>query len=377
MAESAEPQGRLFHAFSNFAFGGSQVRFVVLANALGRKYHHSILAMSGDYAATAALDRDVPYSIERMPVRKTGSISLANVRHARQALRRAAPDLLVTYNWGSIEWAIANFPSICRHIHIEDGFGPDESITRQKRSRVLARRYLLSRADRIIVPSTTLLALAVKTWRLPEPKVLYLPNGVDYARFARPADPALVASFGLDGPAPVVGTIASLRGEKNIARLVRIFATLPAELGARLVIVGDGPERAAIAQLVETLGVGKRTVMTGALRDPERIIGRFTVLGLSSDTEQMPNVVLEAMAAGVPIVATDVGDVRKMVSAENASFVVPPEDEAGFARAFEALLRDPARRQEIARSNERRVRAEYTLEAMVARYDALFSAGRK
>jgi L-malate glycosyltransferase len=374
MATGAEPGRHLLHVFSTFAVGGPQTRFVSLANALGRKYRHSILAMDGNLTAAEGLAGDVPYTLETMAVRKTGWISVANLKNARHTMRRLKPDLLLTYNWGAIEWSLANWPRLCRHIHLEDGFGPDESPSRQDRRRVLMRRLLLSHGTQIVVPSATLFALATEVWRLPRQNVLHLPNGIDCARFARPPDAALLAELGLAGEGPVIGTVAALRREKNLALLIRAVAALPPELGTRLAIVGDGPERPALVALAAQAGIAARVIFTGALREPERVLGRFDVFALSSDTEQMPNAVLEAMAAALPIAGTDVGDVKRMVAAANAPFIVPAGDAVALARALGGLLGDRELRLRLGRANAQRVRAEYALETMVERYDSLFSA---
>jgi glycosyltransferase involved in cell wall biosynthesis len=373
MPGPAEPPRHLLHAFSTFAVGGPQTRFVALANALKDRYRHTVLAMDGNYAAAAGLDKAVDCETVAMPVVKSGGISLANLRNARAMLRRLRPDLLVTYNWGTIEWSLANWPAIVPHVHIEDGFGPDESPQRQNLRRVITRRLLLGRCARIIVPSHVLYDVATTRWRLPPRRVLHLPNGIDCGRFAVPPDRALVAALGLDENGPVVGTVAALRAEKNLKRLVRIFAGLRQALGARLVIVGDGPERAAIEGEAARLGVADRVILAGALANPERILGRFGVFVLTSDTEQMPNSILEAMAAGLAIVATDVGDLKRMVAPENAPFVLPGEPEAAVTGALERLLGDDALRERIAAANQHRAQANYRLETMVERYDAVFS----
>lgn len=137
-------------------------------------------------------------------------------------------------------------------------------------------------------------------------------------------------------------------------------------------IVGDGPERALLNDAAAQLGVGDRVVPTGALAQPEQILGRFDVFALTSDTEQMPNAVLEAMAAGLPVLGTDVGDVKRMLAPENADFVLPREDEAALSAALLRLIRDDRLRARLGRANRDHVRSNYSLEAMVARYDALF-----
>ena len=215
--------------------------------------------------------------------------------------------------------------------------------------------------------------LVADVWRLSRGRVLYLPNGIDCSRYARAEDAALIAALGIPNGYPVIGTVTVLRREKNLLRLVRAFAALPHDLEARLVIVGDGPERMSLAHAASAANVADRVIFTGAVADPARLLGRFAVFAITSDTEQMPNAVLEAMAAGLAIAATDVGDVKRMVSPENAEFVVPLEDEAGLTSALGRLLRDRALSTRIGGANQLRVRAEYSLDAMVARYDALFS----
>ena len=101
----------------------------------------------------------------------------ANLRRFRAALREIAPDLLVTSNWGSIEWALARIGTGVPHLHMEDGFGPEER-ARQMPRRVLARRLLLRRAT-VVLPSRLLWRIATEIWRLPQSRLRLLPNGVD------------------------------------------------------------------------------------------------------------------------------------------------------------------------------------------------------
>lgn len=363
----------LLHAFSTFAVGGPQTRFTSIANALNGKYRHSVLAMDGNHAAKAGLDPKIDCRFETMPVVKSGGISIANLRNARGVLRRTRPNLLCTYNWGAIEWSLANgLHPLCPQIHVEDGFGPDESPDRQQRRRSTMRRLFLSRCVHVIVPSRVLYNVAVETWRLQASRVLYIPNGIDCERFAADAESSLVSELGISPSDLVIGTVAALRPEKNLTRLLRVFAALPRDTPAKLVIVGDGPERARLESEAAQFAVADRVVFTGALAAPERILGRFDIFGLSSDTEQMPNSVLEAMAASLPVIATDVGDLKRMLAPENASFVFAAGDEAAMVRGLASLSRDSSLRRGIGAQNRNRVRAEYSLATMVARYDEVF-----
>ncbi len=197
--------------FPSLAVGGAQMRFVTLANAFGDRYRHTVLALDGDYACTQRLaaELSVCYASTDAPKQAT----LANVRRFRRRLREIAPDVLITHNWGTIEWAIANVPPVARHIHIEDGFGPEERST-QLRRRVLARRLVLSRST-VVLPSRNLWRIATEIWRLNPRRVHYVPNGIDVQRFADAGH--------APGGTVVVGTVAGLRAEKNIARLLHAF----------------------------------------------------------------------------------------------------------------------------------------------------------
>ena len=145
-----------------------------------------------------------------------------------RATRRSAdlnPALLVTYNWGAIEWALAATFTNIPYVHVVDGFGPEEA-ERQLARRVWFRRLALARCSRIVVPSRTLHRLAKEVWRLPDNRIVHIPNGIDADRFARQPDAQLLSALGIPRDRRIVGTVATLRPEKNIARLLRAFAQM-------------------------------------------------------------------------------------------------------------------------------------------------------
>ncbi len=369
----ARPTARtLLHIFPGFAVGGSQVRLAALANHFAGRYRHLIVALDGIYSCCERFVPEVDHHRIDVAAAKGSRIgsTMANWRNYRRMLRSLSPDLLITYNWGAIEWALANYFRVCPHIHVEDGFGPEEA-DRQLRRRVLFRRMVLTKADRVVLPSQTLYDIARRIWRLPDKRLCYLPNGIDCARFAAPADPAMRMRLGIAPDDLVVGTVAGLRPEKNLARLIHAFAVATRETPAKLVIVGQGPERNALERLAEELGLGTRVALAGHVERPERVIGLFDIFALSSDTEQMPYSVIEAMAAGRPVAGTDVGDVKQMVAPGNRDFIVAP-DAARLGQAIATLITDPARRQRIGQANQARAAAEFDAAQMFAAYGRLF-----
>lgn len=289
-----------------------------------------------------------------------------NVWAIRRALHKWRPDVLVTANFGCIEWAIANAVPMVRHVHMEDGFGPEER-TAQIPRRVWLRRLFLRRAT-VIVPSQTLLRIATDIWRLPPSCLCYVPNGIDLTRFN-------MRSTAWHTP-PVIGTVAALRAEKNVGRLVRAFALLRARRPAQLVVVGDGPEMGTLRALAVQRGVADWVRFNGHDPHPELAYQTFDVFALASDTEQMPLSVLEAMATGLPIAATDVGDVRQMVAPENATHVValdgPAGDDVALAAALERLLDDPVTARRIGAANRARAESYYDQQRMFATHATLW-----
>lgn len=357
----------ILHIFSTFAVGGPQRRFVQLAHHFGPQYRHIVTPMDGRSDAAALLNDGA--SCEIRPLGFQRGTPLANIRGARRTLAALKPDLLVTYNWGATEWAAANHPRTVRHIHIEDGFGPEEA-RRQLFRRTLFRRLVLNRHSTVVVPSQSLQRIAVDVWGLDRHRVRYIPNGISCARFRRDPDPALTASF--RGAGPVIGTVATLRREKALDRLISAFALVRAHIPARLVIVGGGPEKERLETVASEHGLGDHVTFTGPIAAPERIIGAFDVFALSSDTEQMPLSILEAMASGRAIVSTDAGDVHAMLAEENRPFVVPKYDVA-LASMILALLRDPDLRARLGAANQTRATAEFDEQKMFAAYGRLFA----
>lgn len=348
----------LLHVFPSFAVGGQQTRFATIANRLGASFSHRIVALDGKDGARTLLDPALDVAL--LPPPPPGC---ARLWHIARRLAASEAAVLLTYNWGAIEWAIVNrlFPRL-PHLHFEDGFGPDEA-DRQKRRRVFVRALALRRSE-VLVPARTLVQIATRRWRLDPRRVHYIPNGIDPARFdGAPADGApLVARRAGEC---IIGSFSPLRPEKNIGRLLSSLAEMAAaDLPVRLVICGDGPERGRLENLSNTLGIAERVIFTGHVPGPEAAMRAFDLLAMTSDTEQMPYAVMEAMAARLPVVATDVGDIAAMVAPENRPFIVPRDDGSALAAALRRLCREPELRRSLGARNRERVEREFTIARM-------------
>lgn len=345
------------HIFPTFAVGGAQVRFAAIANHFGAAFRHIIVSLDGNLACQERLRPGLDVTFATVDAAKNAMLS--NAWRFRKYLREWQPDVLVTCNWGAIEFALANILPVTRHLHVVDGFGPEERSVQIPR-RVVVRRLALARTP-VVLPSRNLVRIASEIWKLPTKVIRYIPNGIDLGRFA-------TDNAGRGSPEPVIGTVAALREEKNIGRLIRAFAALPA---GRLVIVGDGPQRPALEALAATLGVSARVEFAGHHLDTAAFYSRFDIFALSSDTEQMPLSVIEAMASGLPVVSTDVGDVRLMLAEPNRPHVAALNDEA-LAAAIAPLLGNPDARNRLGNANRLKAEQDFDQGAMFAAHAALW-----
>lgn len=360
---------RLLHIFPSFEIGGAQSRFAQIVNHFGARFEHSVIALDGRMDARRLVNSVIRVGVAPLAYDKRSQ--LGSLWRFREELDSRPHDLLLTYNWGAVDWAFANrLRRASRHLHMEDGFGPDES-DRQLRRRVWFRRVALTGAQTtVVVPSQTLQEIARDVWRLPASRLIYLPNGIDCTRFHE----------GARGPAPgqpiIVGTVATLRAEKNLSRLIRAFALLQSSVAARLLIVGDGAERPALERLAAELGLAQAVAFVGATPTPEHFYRQMHIFALSSDTEQMPYSVLEAMASGLPIVATKVGDIAHMVSDANRPFVVHDRSPRALADALGIFAREPALRARVGAENRKVATTRFDLNVMLAGYSSLFEGRR-
>lgn len=371
MTPSRDPSPPLLlHVFASFGAGGVPIRIANIVNALGGRYRHTIFALDGNMDAASRLDPALGVAVEDPGIDKARPLSA--LLKIRRVIAARKPDLMLTYNWGAVEWALVNRLGARRpHIHFESGFGPEEA-DRQIPRRVWMRRLALGGTPRIVVPSQTLMGIATAVWRMAPGRLRHVPNGVDCDLFGGPGDASILPGYARREGEVVIGTLAPLRPEKNIGRLLRAFAAAAGDRAARLLVVGDGAERPVLERAVASLGIADRVLFTGHVERPDLAYPLFDIFGISSDTEQMPNTLIQAMAASLPVAGTDVGDVKANLSPENAPFIVPRDDEAALADALRRLIDDAALRRDLAAANRRHVLVHYGMDRMVDAYRALF-----
>lgn len=268
--------------------------------------------------------------------------------------------------WGRLAAWRAGVPVVASALH---STGWPDGVTR-------LNRWLTPLTDAFIAVATEHGRFLVEKEKFPLAKVHVIPNGVDVDRFQPcPEHRVLVRrELGLALDAPVGMIVAALRPEKNhslfLQSAARVIAQLPA---ARFVIVGDGPERARLESEAATLGVQSQVQFLGNRSDIPRLLAAADLFALTSDNEANPVSILEAMAMGLPVVATHVGSIAESVLHGETGLLVPTRDADAASSAWLALLGNREMSVRMGRLGRERVITHWSLQRMVNGYQDLLS----
>lgn len=240
----------------------------------------------------------------------------------------------------------------------------------------IANRLAYRFADRVLANSHSVGELVVREERVPRSRLVVIPNFVDSEAFiplSTTQRATLRRQVGLGDDDLSIGIVANLHPVKNHRLLLRAAARLAGDWPAvRFVLVGDGPERSSLAQLADSLGIADRVLMPGRIAHVSGLHGIFDISVLTSDEEGFPNSVVEAMAAGRAVVATNVGGVPDAVEAAVTGLLVAAGDDAAFAKSLDVLLRDPDRRMELGAAGAARARALFHVDGVLGALEQLY-----
>lgn len=244
-------------------------------------------------------------------------------------------------------------------------------------ARVRAANRLAYRfAHRVLANSTAVGELVVREERVPRKRLVVIPNFVDEAAFT-PLTPArreaLRARAGLSPSDVAVGMIANLYPVKDHATFIRAAARVLRRFPTvRFVLVGEGQERKAIAALAMELGIADRVLLSGTIAHEPGLPGMFDVAALTSREEGFPNFIVEAMAAGRPVVATDVGGIPDAVVQGETGFLSPVGDDQALANSLMHLLAEPELRARTGEAGSTRARQLYHADVVMSALSDLY-----
>jgi glycosyltransferase involved in cell wall biosynthesis len=249
-----------------------------------------------------------------------------------------------------------------------------------ERRYMLAERFFASLADQLVAVSDKQRQDLIRHHSLPPQRIVTIPNGVpanphvgDVALRAR-----VRAEFGIPKNAPLIGTVAVLSEQKGTTYLLQAAERIHRERpDVRFLIVGGGPLESHLRAEAAARGLSSVVIFSGARGDVPALLNAFDVFVMASLWEAMPLALLEAMAARLPIVVTDVGQNRAIVKDAACGVVVAPRDVAALATAIRELLVDRPKATQLAAAALRRMQQEFTTARMVERYEALYERLRE
>ena len=368
----------VLHVLYRFDTGGLENGVVNLLNRLppGR-FRHAVLA----------LDRVEPSFAARLQRSDVGLFALNKPPgHAFRLypriwrlLRDLKPSIVHTRNLAALEVQfVAAAAAVPGRIHGEHGRDiEDLDGTSKKQQRI--RRLYSAFVHRYVTVSRELQEYLVRRVGIPAEKVHQIYNGVDTVRF-RPAAAGrdAIAGCPFDGPGVlIVGTVGRMQTVKNQTLLARAFVRAcrsgsAAAEALRLVLVGEGPLRAQCQAIVEDAGLASRAWLPGERGDVPQLMRGLDAYVLPSLAEGISNTILEAMATGLPVIATDVGGSGELVQHQRTGLLVPTQDVEALARALLRLVDDPKAAAAMGRAARDEAERRFSLDTMVKSYAELY-----
>ena len=300
------------------------------------------------------------------------------VSELTECFRSQRPDIVHTHQIAALFYVgrAARDAGVPAVIHTEHG----NHFARQSGMRLRWRRRLLvwraSRfARRFICVSKDVAGACMKYGAVPRPKVSVVPNGINCENFQdRTRAEALRSTLGLCG-SPVVGTVGRLSAIKRQDVLIEAFAKIQQLLpDAKLLIVGDGPEMPRLRALASNLGIGQSVIFAGYQERPQDYLNVMDVFVLTSQMEGMPLAVLEAWAAGLPVVASHVGGIPEIVHDGQDGLLFEFGDEAALLKHLREVLTNACRADALAAAGRAKVERLYSIAQTAAKYHAEYLA---
>jgi glycosyltransferase involved in cell wall biosynthesis len=346
---------------------GAEKQLTLLATGLPRDrfdVHVVALTRGGPYAAVLH-EHGIPLTVLHKRL-KFDPLALWKLR---QLLRRLQPDILHTWlfaanSYGRMLAGKADRPRVIVSERCVDTWksGWQHWIDRRQ----------FARTSRLVGNSHSV-AEFYRRQGFPAERLRVVFNGIEVADSAPPDRESLPAEFDIPAGAKIVGYVGRLARQKRVADLVWAMELLSSlDEQAYLLIVGTGPEHERLVDFARKVGIDRRIRFAGHREDASRILQLMDVFWLASDFEGLSNSLMEAMAAGLPVVAADIPPNRELVVEGETGYLVPVGDSLGFAQATQRLLADRELRAELGQAGRDRMQTEFSVQKMVDAYAVLY-----
>ena len=365
------------HIIYRLGVGGLENGLVNLINRMPKdSYRHAVICLtdSTDFSKRIRRPGVAIYEIHKKP----GQDGESFVK-VYKLLKQLKPAVVHTRNLAALEYQLCAFlagvPLRVQGEHGWDVFDPEGNNVKYR-----WLRFLMGLIIHCFIPLSQQLQdyLQAKVG-IPVKKITRICNGVDTERFyPREGSRQVPEKCPLDlDNKLLIGTVGRMHGVKDQLTLVKAYILASQESAgfaerARLALIGDGPLRELAINLLEKHDLIDHAWLPGECHNIDKIMRSFDVFVLPSKAEGISNTILEAMATGLPVVATRVGGNPELVIHEKTGLLVEKENVSAMAAALQAMVADDNKRQQFAEAALRRIQQEFSLDSMVARYQAVY-----
>lgn len=365
---------KILHVIDSLGIGGMERIVIDVANGLDSTRFEQVVCCISRRGEAADQLRD---GVRCFDLGKGDKADRLMPLKLAGVIRRERPDIIHSQSWSGVDTALAKLlmPGV-KLVHSEHGRSYSD-LRRQSLMRRMARRGLYHVADSVFAISSEVREFYCGQTGFSAERMQIIPNGIDTRRIDEADAKGIRAEFGIAPDDFVFGTVARLDLTKDTMMLARAFAAiaLPRQNPKlKLLIVGDGEQRARLEEFVAMLGLNRIVIFAGMRRDVPRLLRAMDVFALSSVSEGLPLTVLEAMAARLPVVATNVGALPELVEEGRTGFLVPIRHAAAMSDKFEAFLANRRLANILGEAARQKVVREFTMERMLRNYGEMYEA---
>ncbi len=381
MNKNIEQAPLIAHVIYKLDVGGLENGLINLINQMPvHKYRHIIICLKGSTQFRERLQRD---DVQIIDLQKKDGQDWASFVTLYRILRQQQVDIVHTRNLATIEYQVPAFlAGVHDRVHSEHGWDTFDPEGNKKKYQILRR--LISPLVKVFIPlSLHLQSYLVNKVGIPEQKIVRICNGVDINKFYPVQEKELIVDCPLVQGKDVIniGTVGRMHGVKDQLTLVRAYIQLltkhPNLIGTvNLLLIGDGPLREEAIVLLENNNLLAHVWLPGARADIAAIMRSLDIFVLPSQAEGISNTILEAMATGLPVVATAVGGNTELVLEGETGLLVPHSESEAMATALLTLLENKPLRLQFGKSAHQRILEKFSIQAMVNKYTDVYDSLR-
>lgn len=353
------------------SFGGAETKLLeLIARMDGNRFRTVVCSLGMGDRIKSNFDG---LNVKFVNLKRRGRIDPKIIWDVAKLIRSERIDVVMTtLFYADVVGALARTMSPAKAVFSWETISAPEWLLRH---RLLTYRFAMHFCDKVVSVSNATADWLVDKRGVPRSKVMVIPYGVDLKLYQVGRNPELKAKLGVPAESPVVGVVARLHPQKGHRYLIEAARSIVASHPAvRFVIVGDGELRPELEQQVRDSNLSQNFLFLGFRDDVKDLLKVFDMFVLPSLYEGLPNVVLEAMATGLPVVATAVDGTIELIVDDETGFLVPPKSPQDLSAKISFLLADDERRRRFGNRGRERVEQNYSLEKQVISFQNLYES---